>query len=359
MKGATQRRARAPRALLRVLALAVCLGALGGLPSAAAARGAAGFEAPGRIGGMYLALGDSLAAGYSTSQPATRGYVALFHDLLVKESNRPLEVKNLSVPGETVSSLLYGGQLAAAEHVLRDALARGRVVSPITMNIGGNDVRALRAADDAGREAGLANFRRDLALLFDRLVAATTVAGQRQSDILTMTIYNPYGGDPNTKGSDAWWLARFNRALVEVSADRAIVVAPAADAFDNQKRRLTWMPADFHPNNTGHVVLARALWKASGYDRQPPTLELWNGDELRSARRFVTVKFRAADNVGVASVRAQVDGQALPAPLFQRAIDAYVTYWDATTAAKGPHELTLTAADAAGNDVVLRTALQR
>lgn len=314
---------------------------------------------PGRVGEVYLALGDSLAAGSSTSRPASRGYVPLYRDLLAKVSNRPITLKNLGVPGETVSSLIYAGQLAAAEQVLRDERARGRVVSPITVDIGGNDLRALSSATDAKREAGLADFRRDIAILFDRLLLASTIDGQRQSDIFTMTIYNPFGGDPTVKGSDAWWVDRFNQALSDAATERALGVAPVADGFRGQENRLTWMPADFHPNNAGHRQIAETLWAISGYDRQAPTLEILDLDMLTTPHRVGTLKLRAADTVGVASVRAKVDGQELPVPLYQATLDAYVTYWDGTGAAPGRRTVTISVSDTAGNIVTRQVTLVR
>lgn len=350
-----RRIARLPRGLwLAALTSALLLSGSG-----ASIRAGQAIPGPGRIGDTYLALGDSLAAGSLTSLPSTRGYVPLYRDLLAKEANRPIALANLGVPGETVSSLIYAGQLAAAEKLLRDARTEGRVVSPITVDIGGNDLRALRPADDPGREAGLANFQRDIAILFDRLLAASTVNGQRGSDIISMTIYNPFGGDPAARGSDAWWVARFNAALTGAAAARAIPVAPVDDAFRGQEGRLTWMPADFHPNNAGHVVLAEQLWTVSGYDRQPPNLELIDADVFQLPHRFVTVKVRATDNVGVTSVVALVDGQPLPAPIFQVALNAYVTYWDGAAAAPGPHALAIAATDAAGNSVSRQATLTR
>lgn len=352
---ARRRIARLPYGLwLAVLASALLLSGSG-----ASIRASQALPGPGRIGDTYLALGDSLAAGSLTSLPSTRGYVPLYRDLLAKEAKHPIALANLGVPGETVSSLIYAGQLAAAEKLLRESRVRGRTVSPITVDIGGNDLRALRSAGDAGREVGLANFQRDIAILFDRLLTATTANGQRGSDIITMTIYNPIGGDPAVRGSDAWWVARFNAALTDAAAARAIPVAPAADAFRGHEDRLTWMPADFHPNNAGHVVLAERLWAVSGYDRQPPSLEVIDSDVFQTPHRFVTVKVRATDNVGVTSVVALVDGQPLPAPLFQAALNAYVTYWDGSTATPGPHTLAISASDAAGNSASRQATLTR
>ncbi|MCJ7510402.1 MAG: SGNH/GDSL hydrolase family protein [Dehalococcoidia bacterium] len=102
----------------------------------------------------YLALGDSLGYGYGATDPATKGYVPLFRDYLVSKDwlHRPLLLKNLSVPGATSTTLIYGQLQPPQPPQLPAALAELRArngnwwpfddINVVTVDIGGNDLLA-------------------------------------------------------------------------------------------------------------------------------------------------------------------------------------------------------------------------
>jgi lysophospholipase L1-like esterase len=331
----------------RLLATLVLILATLALPPASAAAPTA--AAPRGVGELYLALGDSLGVGLLTSTPDQRGYVAHLHDLLQRRAGRAVALQNLSVSGETSATLIANGQLAAAEQVIAEARGKGWTISPITVNIGGNDLRSLQAVDDTAREAGLARFRANLGQIFDTLIAAITVGGARQGDIVTMTIYNPYGGDPAIQRSDAWWVERFNAALIEEARRRDIAVADAYARFRGRERELTWVPLDFHANNRGHLAMAETLWSAAGYDTVAPAAELLDPTGGSVRRAVPTIKVRASDDIGVASVQFLLGDKPLPSPVYANALDLWIGYWDARGAPPGPHRLAIIVTDAAGN----------
>lgn len=319
------------------------------------------LAAPARIGvgELYLALGDSLGAGMLTSLPDTRGYVPQLHALLEQHAGRPVQLRNLSVPGETTKSLLADTQLKAALAALQEAQGYGWRVSPITLDIGGNDLLAVRHANEATREAALAEFRANLAQIFDQLVAATTLNGARVSDLLTMTIYNPYGGDPAVAHSLAWWVERFNAALVEEATRREITVASVYQRFRGQEQALTWMPTDFHANNRGHRAIAEEFWRATGYDTVPPTVEVLEPAGERPVRPVTTIKVRASDGAGPVRIELFADDKPLPPPLFQPAFNLSIGYWDARSVAPGAHRLSIVVTDLAGNATRREVTVQR
>jgi lysophospholipase L1-like esterase len=332
------------RALLALALVALAL--LGGGPGAAVPRAGA---APRGVGELYLALGDSLGVGLLSSAPEARGYVAQFHGLLEQSAGRPVALRNLSVSGETARSMIVGGQLLAAQDALAEAGRNGWRVSPITIDIGGNDMRALQGADERAREAGLAEFRANIARIFDTLVTATTRNGTRTADIVTMTVYNPYGGDPAVVRSDAWWVARFNVAIAEEARKRDIAVAEVYERFRGREKELTYVPLDFHANNRGHRAIAEEFWRAAGYDTTAPTVEIVAPAAGSLPRAVPTIKVRAGDNLGVARVEFLLDDRPLPEPVYHRDLDLWIGYWDARAAPPGPHRLTIVVTDAAGN----------
>ena len=111
--------------MTRWLALAIAMAAL----LAAACGGSSSAKT---YSGLYISLGDSVAAGNGASDRATTSFVAL---LAADEGG--LETANLAVAGATTGDVIEK-QLPQAT----DA-ARGKKLAFITISIGGNDLAAL------------------------------------------------------------------------------------------------------------------------------------------------------------------------------------------------------------------------
>ncbi len=86
----------------------------------------------------FLALGDSLATGVGASDPTTTAYVPLFHQFLLAEEGEDTVLINLGHSGDTSSTLISHGHLAAAVTQIESG-----DVAVVTVDIGGNDVIAL------------------------------------------------------------------------------------------------------------------------------------------------------------------------------------------------------------------------
>jgi lysophospholipase L1-like esterase len=240
----------------------------------------------------YLALGDSLAAGYQPVTPLdrTEGYVWQLHHKL-QADDPELSLENLGCGGETTGTLLNGGiceypgresQLAAAERFLH---AHKDKVSLITIDIGGNDLnRCTRGGtiDPACVQSALATLGVNLGQILARLRAVAP-----QTPIIGMTYYNPYL---------AAWLAGpagqalalqsvqvsafFNGILTALYQAAGARVADVSGAFSSTDittqfplpgvgtvplavARIcmwTWMCAknDIHANTIGYAVIADA-----------------------------------------------------------------------------------------------------
>lgn len=241
------------RALL-LAAAAVALAIVGWAPRPPAAY------APRGQGDLYLALGDSLAWGFGLDDPAAEGYPALIAARLAARA--PIETLNLAVPGETSGSFV-ARQLPRAVAAIRQARGRGARVSPITIDIGGNDLRAVERAGPAEREAAVAAARRNIARILDELRAGAGPA----ADIAIMTYYNPYGGDPAVEGGEAYWVARLNAAIREEAARRGVAVADAYAPFADGRHytHTSVLLGDIHANARGHRLIADAFIAALGY----------------------------------------------------------------------------------------------
>ncbi|HSF97583.1 MAG TPA: SGNH/GDSL hydrolase family protein [Ornithinibacter sp.] len=147
---------------------------------------------------LYVALGDSLAAGYQPGGAELRdtAYPALTANRL-EAAGAALEVENLGCSGETTTSLIEGGtctyaegsQLEQAEAVLA---GRSGEVALVTIDIGGNDllrcVRGGAAIDTACVTEGVQTVEKNLPTILERL---RTAAGP-DAPVLVLGYYNPW-----------------------------------------------------------------------------------------------------------------------------------------------------------------------
>jgi lysophospholipase L1-like esterase len=109
-----------------------------GLILAATLWGGSVSTAHAASGDLYLALGDSLAAGVQSQPSVVGGGYANRLAVHMRTVDPGIQLKNIAVPGETTTSFV-DGQLAEAEAFLQ--AHRGRVPF-VTIDIGGNDVAA-------------------------------------------------------------------------------------------------------------------------------------------------------------------------------------------------------------------------
>ncbi len=216
--------------------------------------------APRGQGDLHLALGDSLAWGFRLDEQATQSYPALVGADLAGRA--PIETVNLAVPGETTGSFV-GRQLPRAVALLREARGKGLRVSPITLDIGGNDLRNVERAGVAERAAAVDTARRNIARILDELQAAAGPA----ADIAIMTYYNPYGGDPSLEGGDAYWVEQLNQAIREEAGRRGVAVADVYDDFTGGRfyTHTFILFGDIHANAQGHRLIAERFLEALAY----------------------------------------------------------------------------------------------
>jgi lysophospholipase L1-like esterase len=245
------------RTLTIILALALLLVGIGG---ALWYGGRALAYTPHGKGDLYVAMGDSLAWGARLDDQANQSYPALIHARLA--ASGPISLANLAVPGETSASILRG-QLPRALALISEARAKGQRVSPITLDIGGNDLRNVERAGSDVRAAAVAAVGRNIAQIVDELRRA---AGA-DSDIAVMTYYNPYGGDPAVVGGDAYWVAQLNAAISAAALPRGAAVADAYTPLDGGRAytHTFILTGDIHANALGHQVLADAFLSALRY----------------------------------------------------------------------------------------------
>ncbi|GAA1258358.1 hypothetical protein GCM10009665_55730 [Kitasatospora nipponensis] len=268
---------------------AAVLGVCAGPASAAAAPGTR----------YYLALGDSLAAGYQTlpggGSEVGHGYAQDIARTLqgrATTAGHPFSFTDLGCPGETTGSMINGGcpyphpyggaQLDAAVAYLKSHHKDDLVV---TLDIGANNVDGCASGgslDAACAAKGIATAGRDLDTILDRLKAA---AGPH-TRFVGMNLYDPFlaawmTGDQGKvlAGLSVPLADTLNGTLEFVDAVHHVPTADVAGAFStnaffplvplngqrvplNVARILSWTNmarGDIHANDTGYQVMANAF----------------------------------------------------------------------------------------------------
>lgn len=247
-------------------------------------------KSAGKATSWYLALGDSLAAGYQPGVGDDRagGYVGGVLDAL--QDNAPkAKLRNISCSGATTTSLMgtdrctykAGSQLAEGVQFLK---AHKTKVDLVTIDIGANDVTpcARPSVDVACALAALTTVERNLTATLAQLRAAT---GPR-TQIIVLNYYNPFLAVWLTgpEGQQAAGLSGLLQSLLNAAVARSAgtvgaEVADVATAFKSTDTTpvataygtiptnvaticaWTWMctRTDIHANDTGYAVLAEAV----------------------------------------------------------------------------------------------------
>lgn len=288
LRGSASSARRRGRPLALILALAA-LAALALTPSAGASR---------PHGTTYLALGDSLAFGYSQakfnelfpSEPASAydtGYVDDFaHVLRIFQPG--VQTINDGCPGETTDSFLDGpceyGLAFPLHHAysggpfssqLSDALnvlaANPVTLTPITLDIGANDalgviegtckLEAKCVAEHA--PALFAHIVGNLGAILSQLRGAGPHA-----KLIVLGLYNPFG--ETIPGADAL-TAKLNELEASVAASAGARFADPLPVFNppgkREQARLCTLTnictslKDIHPTDLGYAVLGGLVFR--------------------------------------------------------------------------------------------------
>ncbi len=242
----------------------------------AASSGSAKPNWPAGLKQHYLGLGDSLAFGFQPNGDYTHGYVTDLFNLLQNEGVK--DVTNYGCPGETSSTFINGGcpfappntpaQLTAAVAFLQQNAGK---VSPITLDIGANDV--LHDTDPSTCKVNRTQFNIDLATLDTNLTGtilpalqkALTINGHVTGDLVLMNYYDPLQNlCPNT----VHFTQRLNEHLAADTKAFGFFIVNVFGAFGGSGVpnpnicAYTWMCTppplgpNIHPTDLGYSVIA-------------------------------------------------------------------------------------------------------
>ena len=249
---------------------------LSALPNIGHATPATGASTPGTF---YLALGDSLAAGYQPDPTVSwaHGWVFQFGAMLNKIA--PVQVTDLAIPGECSDTLVQGGlnpdcptkqtdspsQLAEAVSFIK---AHPGQVNPITVEVGGNDLNGHKNELLGGTPA---QQQAQLHTLFPVLVHNWTLTFEglreacRTCTIIAVDQYSPFPRG-SLKTSVAPIFTTYNGLLAKTAAPFKVRVADVYTPFVGKEMAYTWIArGDIHANTTGYAVMAGVVANAAGF----------------------------------------------------------------------------------------------
>lgn len=246
--------------------------------------------------GLYIAVGDSIAAGTGSSLPRERSYPAILRSWMQELGNAAIPIVNLARPGETAGTFISDGQLDELRSEVTLARDAGLPLAAVTVSLGGNEILQVADSGISDRQAALEDFRSNLESAISEVRSAV---GPEVPVVLT-NYYDPTNGDPAAQFSDSWWIAQFNAVIADVAGTHSCTVADVASAFAGNIDAFTLYPADVHPTNQGYLAIARQVWTSLDFDSEAPEVRVRAPE--RATRTTPTLQFDVSDNVGVVDI---------------------------------------------------------
>lgn len=228
-----------------------------------------------RIPAVYIALGDSLAAGQTPESQIDSGYA----DLIAQElgRNQPVAAfsKDLAFPGFTTADVLDRIREEAAQEVITSA-------NIITLSAGANDLLRLVQANPADGSLQFQRIQSDFALNRARQnigeILKELTAAAPGADIYVMGYYFAY---PHARESQKEGIAeqlQILNTILENEAEKAGAIFVSVDAaFGEDATSKIPNPGDVHPNFEGYQAMAnqfleqyRTGWRIDDWELPEP-----------------------------------------------------------------------------------------
>jgi lysophospholipase L1-like esterase len=198
---------------------------------------------------FYLALGDSLTAGYGA--PPDAGFTGRYLALAEQSLGMKIHLTNAGKTGATTADIL---QSIRQDEAVRSGLAQADV---ITLTAGGNDL--IQAAklfyldgDTQVLKIALKHFRHNMACIL-REIMGIKEGENRPYAIRLVGLYNPF---PEFEEA-VFWVNRFNAQLRRFERDAVKMVDIYEDFLGCEDALLA--EDRFHPNEHGYRLMAEKV----------------------------------------------------------------------------------------------------
>ncbi|WP_227395422.1 SGNH/GDSL hydrolase family protein [Jeotgalibacillus aurantiacus] len=215
---------------------------------------------------VYIALGDSVAAGVTPNESVDAGYTDIIAAELGQSGLLAAFSKDFAVPGFTTSNVL---ELFDNEAV-RDSVSQATM---ITLSAGANNVLGLVQQDDLGQTVSYNQLTANFALNNMRIeygeILDTIQELNPDADIYAIGYYFPY---PHVKEKQQDGVRKVletvNTIIQNEAESRGLTYVPVAEEFNAAGTAYLPNPTDVHPNQEGYVSIANSF-----FDVAAPFLE--------------------------------------------------------------------------------------
>ncbi|MEZ4520157.1 MAG: SGNH/GDSL hydrolase family protein [Thermomicrobiales bacterium] len=300
---------------------------------------------------VYIALGDSIAAGIGSSLPRERSYPALIGDLIARQLERPVRVENLATPGESASSFPSSNQMRDLRLLVDEVQTAQQDIETVTVSLGGNELLEIQDAPLADRMAALASFESAFPLALESIRSAVGADPR----IFASTIYDPTGENPDVEFSEAWWIEQFNMVIRDASSIDGVTIVDVSASLEDDAAALTRYPVDVHPTNAGHARIAATFWQAMAYDIAPPQITVTSDP---TAQRYTpTLRFTVSPDSDASTVEVVTADDATIYPPVEVNDGQFVALIDASKSRPESITIRIVATDLARNSSEIETQL--
>ncbi|MEI4770207.1 GDSL-type esterase/lipase family protein [Psychrobacillus sp. FJAT-51614] len=217
------------------------------------------FSAEAKGAEVYIALGDSLAAGQTPNRAIDAGYTDLIAQELKKSNQLAFYSKALAFPGYTTADVLKTVRTKEAKQLLKDATI-------VTISAGANDLLRLVQVNAANGSIAYKQIQANYAL---NTVRKNMEAIVKEVQVIAPTakiyVMGYYFAYPHIRESQSVGIKKELNTLhsilkTEAEANGATYIS-VEEAFSNKEKELIPNPSDVHPTMEGYRLMANAFFK--------------------------------------------------------------------------------------------------
>ncbi|MFT9600090.1 SGNH/GDSL hydrolase family protein [Mesobacillus sp.] len=200
----------------------------------------------------YVALGDSLAAGWTPDGRKDSGYGEYLAERF-GQSQYTVNLDNYGVPGFTSTQLK--NQIITNE-LVQDAIRNAEI---ITIDIGANDaLQALKTGDPLIVGQALVNVKNNLDYILAKIDSLNPSV-----DVYVMGYYNPFPYlDKEHQAPLMSLLDSLNKTIEGIAKTNKDVYVPTEKVIAKHYEEYLPNPQDIHLSLEGYRTVAKEFWKA-------------------------------------------------------------------------------------------------
>lgn len=236
---------------------------------------------------VYVALGDSLAAGQTPYREIDQGYTDLVAGELARSGQLALFSKDLAFPGFTAEQVLNSIETEEAQNLVSQA-------SLITVSAGANDLLRIVNANPEQGTLAFQHVQVDFALNQARISVETLLKKLEelapQANVLVVGYYfaYPHVADFQKEGTSKQ-LDRLNQILEQSARKYGATYVDVTERMNTDLKAFVPNPADVHPVQEGYRQMANSVLQElnPGYIIEPyemPAPNPMSFEEIQAAQ---------------------------------------------------------------------------